>query len=77
LLLDTLWPGWLDQALALDCRAVIAHFSVWNEATVSEAHQAGLRCLSYTVNDETTAQHLLELGTDGIITDRVDLFRPD
>ena len=30
-----------------------------------------------TVNDEATAQHLLDLGTDGIITDRVDLFRPD
>ena len=77
LLLDTLWSGWLDQALAIDCRAVVAHFSLWNEATVSEVHQAGLRCLSYTVNEEATAQHLLDLGTDGIITDRVDVFRPD
>ena len=77
LLLDTLWSGWLEQALALDCRAVVAHFSLWNEANVSEVHQAGLRCLSYTVNDEATAQLLLDLGTDGIITDRVDLFPPD
>jgi glycerophosphoryl diester phosphodiesterase len=28
------------------------------------------------VNDESVAQHLLALGTDGIITDRVDLFPP-
>jgi glycerophosphoryl diester phosphodiesterase len=35
-----------------------------------------LRCLSYTVNDEWVARRLLELGIDGIITDRVDLFAP-
>ncbi|MEN9625473.1 MAG: Glycerophosphoryl diester phosphodiesterase, partial [Pseudomonadota bacterium] len=35
-----------------------------------------LRCLSYTVNDLDAAQHLLALGTDGIITDRVDFFTP-
>jgi glycerophosphoryl diester phosphodiesterase len=35
-----------------------------------------LRCLSYTVNDAWAAQRLLDLGTDGIITDRVDLFSP-
>jgi glycerophosphoryl diester phosphodiesterase len=29
------------------------------------------------VNDESVAQHLQQtLGTDGIITDRVDLFSP-
>jgi glycerophosphoryl diester phosphodiesterase len=44
---------------------------------VAAAHGAGLRCLSYTVNDEWAAQRLLDLGTDGIITDRVDLFAPD
>lgn len=37
---------------------------------------AGLRCSSYTVNDEWAAQRLIDLGTDGIITDRVDLFSP-
>jgi glycerophosphoryl diester phosphodiesterase len=35
-----------------------------------------LRTLSYTVNDEWAAQRLLALGTDAIITDRVDLFPP-
>ena len=32
--------------------------------------------LSYTVNDEWAAQRLIGLGTDGIITDRIDLFSP-
>jgi glycerophosphoryl diester phosphodiesterase len=36
-----------------------------------------IRDRSYTVNDDWAAQHLLALGTDGIITDRVDLFSPN
>jgi glycerophosphoryl diester phosphodiesterase len=44
--------------------------------TVAQVKAAGLRALSYTVNDEWAAQRLIDLGTDGIITDRVDLFSP-
>ena len=40
------------------------------------ARAAGLRTLSYTVNDASVATHVLNLGTDGVITDRVDLFAP-
>ena len=76
LLLDTLWDGWLEKALELDCVAVVANYALWNAATVSQVHSAGMRCLSYTVNDEWAAQHLQDLGTDGIITDRVDGFSP-
>ena len=43
---------------------------------VSIAKAAGMRTLSYTVNDEPSAQRLTDLHTDGIITDRVDLFSP-
>jgi glycerophosphoryl diester phosphodiesterase len=76
LLLDTLWSGWLDAAVSLGCRAVVCNQVLWDEATVKQVHGAGLRCLSYTVNDEWAARRLLALGTDGIITDRVDLFAP-
>jgi glycerophosphoryl diester phosphodiesterase len=76
LLVDTLWEGWLEAALALRCCAVVANYMLWDTATVARVHSAGLRCLSYTVNDEWAAAHLLALGTDGIITDRVDLFSP-
>jgi glycerophosphoryl diester phosphodiesterase len=74
LLLDTLWDGWLDVARQLDCVAIVCNYALWNADTVAQVHGAGMRCLSYTVNDESVAQHLLRLGTDGIITDRVDLF---
>ena len=76
LLLDTLPEDWLETALSLSCVAVVCNHALWNTATVAQAHAAGLRVLSYTVNDEWAAQRLIDLGTDGIITDRVDLFSP-
>jgi len=76
LLLDTLWDGWLEQAQALGCVAVVCNYALWEATTVARVHGAGLRALSYTVNDEPVAQHLMALGTDGIITDRVDTFSP-
>jgi len=76
LLLDTLWKGWLETALSLECAAVVCNQALWDASTVAQAKSAGLRCLSYTVNDEWAAQRLVALGTDGIITDRVDLFPP-
>jgi glycerophosphoryl diester phosphodiesterase len=60
----------------LQCAAIIFNFSLWSVERVQAAHAAGFKCLSYTVNDESVAQWLIAIGTDGIITDRVDLFSP-
>ena len=76
LLLDTLWDGWRETAQALGCVAIVCNHALWDSALVQSLHAQGLRCLSYTVNDEWAAQRLIALGTDGIITDRVDLFAP-
>ncbi|NMM80034.1 glycerophosphodiester phosphodiesterase [Acidovorax sp. SRB_14] len=76
LLLDKLPADWLDTARMLGCVAVVCNHALWDAATVAQAKSAGLRCLSYTVNDAWAAQRLWDLGTDGIITDRVDLFSP-
>ena len=76
LLLDTLRAGWLDAALELGCVAIVCNHALWDATTVAQAQAAGLRTLSYTVNDEWAAERLIALGTDGIITDRVDLFAP-
>jgi len=75
-LLDTLWSGWLETALTLDCKAIVCNHALWDRSSVTQAQSAGFRTLSYTVNDEWAAQRLMDLGTDGIITDRVDLFSP-
>ena len=77
LLLDSLWKGWLETALTLDCAALVCNHALWDSSSVLQAKSAGFRCLSYTVNDEWAAQRLRDLGTDGIITDRVDLFAPE
>jgi glycerophosphoryl diester phosphodiesterase len=76
LLLETMRPTWLEEALQLDCVAIVCNQALWNAATVREAKAAGFKILSYTVNEEAAVRRLLDLGTDGIITDRVDLFSP-
>lgn len=76
LLLDKFWPGWLEAALRLQCVALVCNHALWDASSVAQAKAAGLRLLSYTVNDAQEARRLIDLGTDGIITDRVDLFVP-
>jgi glycerophosphoryl diester phosphodiesterase len=66
----------LPTALALGCVAIVADHVLWQKENVAQVHAAGLRCLSYTVNDAAQAERLQALGTDGIITDRVDVFSP-
>lgn len=77
LLLDHMQTGWLENALRLGCVAVVMNHALWDSSTVLQAQSAGLKLLSYTVNDEWAAARLLALETDAIITDRVDLFAPD
>ena len=76
LLLDALRDGWLDTARQLRCVAIVCHHALWDAALVAQVKAAGWRALSYTVNDEWAAERLIRLGTDGIVTDRVDLFSP-
>lgn len=76
LLLDTLVDGWMDLARKLQCVAVVCNYALWNRDTVAQVHAAGMRALSYTVNDESVAAYLVALGTDGIVTDAVDRFAP-
>ena len=76
LLVDTWRDGCLDMARQRGCVALVCNHALWDAALVRQVHGLGLRCLSYTVNDEWAAQRLIALGTDGIITDRVDLFSP-
>ena len=76
LLLDTLWPGWLDVALQLGCSAVITNYNVMSAQALGQIHGAAMRGLVYTVNDPAPAAWLQSIGIDGIITDAVDRFSP-
>ncbi len=76
LLLDSLRVGWLDEATALGCRAVITNYRLMDAGTLSKIHSAGMKALVYTVNDAAIAQTLIANGVDGIISDAVDHFTP-
>jgi glycerophosphoryl diester phosphodiesterase len=76
LLIDDLWPGWLEKARELECVAVVANYTLYDQAMVDRLHQADLRALAYTVNDPASAAWLMKLGLDGLITDAVDRFSP-
>lgn len=45
------------------------------EAMVAEAHGAGLAVIPYVVDDEATMRHLVQIGVDGLITNRPDRLR--
>jgi glycerophosphoryl diester phosphodiesterase len=74
LLLDSLRPGWLDEAKALDCVAVVTAYPLMDAAVLASLHAAGLHGLCYTVNDPAEASRLAAIGIDAIITDAVDRF---
>jgi glycerophosphoryl diester phosphodiesterase len=76
LLLDTLWPSWLDVAQQLGCSAVITNYNVMSAQALGQIHGAAMRGLVYTVNDPAPAAWLQSIGIDGIITDAVDRFSP-
>lgn len=76
LLLDKWARDAVDQARELGCLALVVNQSQLDDARIAEGHAAGLKMLTYTVNDASRAATLWLSGLDGLITDRVDLFEP-
>jgi glycerophosphoryl diester phosphodiesterase len=50
-------------------------FPIVTERFVQAAHRAGLPVHVWTINDETTMDDLLDLGVDGIMSDRLRLLQ--
>ena len=77
LLLETLRPTWLIEAASLACVAVVVHHPHLNAENIAQAHSAGFKVLTYTVNDVERADELWAAELDGLITDSVDKLGPD
>ena len=45
------------------------------ERVIRRAHELGIRVIVWTVDDPAAMRALLDMGVDGIITDRPDLLR--
>lgn len=76
LLLDEWRDSWLDEAAQLEAVAVVPRHTLLTQPCIDQAHQAGLKVLTYTVNDPLRADALWAIGLDGLITDAVDQFEP-
>lgn len=76
LLLDSLRSGWLEEAKALGCIAVVTAYPLMDAQVLARLHGDGLRALCYTVNDPAEAARLQRIGVDALITDAVDRFAP-
>lgn len=75
-LFDCLQGDWIGAALDLGCVAIVVRWNALDAGQIALAHQAGLRVLSYTVNDAAVAERLIEAGIDGLISDAIDRFTP-
>ena len=63
-------------------RAAFAHvplrlgrLPIHSERVIARAHDLGIRVVVWTVDDPGTMRSLLDMGVDGIITDRPDVLR--
>jgi len=77
LLCDALPDDWVDRCDELGCDVIDPHFLSLTEAIVDQAHDAGLRVATYTVNDPEFVTQLQTWGVDTVITDSVDLIEPE
>ena len=51
------------------------YFGDLDAAKLKEAHELGLKVLAWTVNDPAAMARMIDLGVDGLVTDRPDLAR--
>ena len=60
---------------AAGCRTWSAHFADLDAAQVKQAQALGLQVLAWTVNDTAQIESMLDLGVDGVVSDRPDRVR--
>jgi glycerophosphoryl diester phosphodiesterase len=69
LLVEALPDDWREEAETLDVVAIHADHATLSPEQVATMHAAGYRVLAWTVNDDTRARALVDMGVDAVITD--------
>ena len=63
------------QAVVYDEKSGNYYTNIVNTRMVRDAHRHNMAIIYWTVNDEEDMRNLIELGVDGIITDRPDILK--
>jgi len=75
-LFDPRWPERMhERAAALEAEAINPHFVMVDADLVRRAHEAGRAVHVYTVDEEERMRALIDLGVDGLFTNRPDRMR--
>lgn len=64
-----------DDVIKAGLDGINLHYSIIDQQMVDQAHKDGMGILTWTVNDMKEAERLIQLGIDGITTDRPGFIR--
>jgi glycerophosphoryl diester phosphodiesterase len=68
-------PARLSPAVALQVPLRFGRLSVVTPRFIKSAHRAGLKVHVWTIDDPDEMRRLIDLGVDGIISDRIDVLK--
>ena len=65
----------VDLVIAANADMASLHLSLVDREIIDKLHSHGITVLVWTINDKTQAYKYIEMGVDGIVTDRPDLIK--
>jgi glycerophosphoryl diester phosphodiesterase len=74
LILSRKIPNMAKKAMELEANVMVPAFELVNRDMIQELHRVSIPLYAWTVDDQRVAERLIEIGVDGIITDKPDLM---